>query len=258
VDLVLLPSDATFRRVLAAVRAEPPSLIVLDPLRNHLDGSENDSDAVVRAYRCLDALRVAGCCPVLSIHHLNKSGGFSGSRAITTRADLIIEGSDAETPTYSVRGRTVRPTVDAIAKPFTIAISHEHDGDDAIASTRLKFASEVDDAELPLGLSKLGRKILKFLSRQGEPRTANYIARSVSRGGSDVRNELEDLIAAGHVEFLPGGVIFGGRATDGFRRREHRTKAPDEGAPDVRRSEHRTSDDADPDAPGNPAGEHRT
>jgi hypothetical protein len=146
VDLVLLPSDATFRRVLAAVRAEPPSLIVLDPLRNHLDGSENDSDAVVRAYRCLDALRVAGCCPVLSIHHLNKSGGFSGSRAITTRADLIIEGSDAETPTYSVRGRTVRPTVDAIARPFSIAISHEHDGDDAIAATRLVWAPAEHDA----------------------------------------------------------------------------------------------------------------
>src|SRR5690606_18486905 len=70
----------------------------------------------------------------------NKSGGFSGSRALTARADLIIEGSDTETPAYETRGRTVRPTLDPIAKPFSINVAHIHDEDDTIAMTTLDWA----------------------------------------------------------------------------------------------------------------------
>ena len=140
-QMTLTPGDGALRKVLSAIGAERPSLVVLDPLRNHLDGSENDSDVIVRAYKCLDALRGAGQCPVLVIHHLNKSGGFSGSRAITTRADFIVEGSDTTTPTYTARGRTLRPALDSIAQPFVIDVTHENDHDDRIAATRLAWRS---------------------------------------------------------------------------------------------------------------------
>lgn len=82
-------------------------------------------------------LRDAARCPVLALHHLNKSGGFTGNRAITTRADLIIEGSDDEKPEYETRGRQLRARIDPIAQPFTISVEHENDDDDTMAATRI-------------------------------------------------------------------------------------------------------------------------
>lgn len=117
------------------IAAQRPALIIVDPLRNHLDGDENSAEAINAAYRALDRLRITGNCPVHVLHHLNKSGGFSGSRAIVTRADLIVEGSDSKTaPQYITRGRTVRAN-DAIVASFSIRVQHEHDHDDTIAST---------------------------------------------------------------------------------------------------------------------------
>lgn len=248
VGLTLTATDAVFRQVLAAVEAQRPSLIVLDPLRNHLAGDENAAQVIVEAFRCLSALRDAGGCPVLVVHHLNKSGGFSGSRAITTRADLILEGSDGETPQYSARGRTLRPRVDAIAQPFTIDVAHDHDEDDTIAATRMVYsaAGGGSDAALPPGLSALQSKIVQFLDRQKESRAANYIARALNRANADVAKALAELVKAGHVELHPGKVLFNGRYSDGYTRRKHQTSAPDEGAPDVRCAEQQTPGSGEP------------
>jgi hypothetical protein len=136
--LVLTREDPGFVRVLEAIAVEKPALIVVDPLRNHLEGSENDSAVIVEANRCIRALKAAGSCPLLALHHLNKSGGYSGSRAIMSIADLIIEGSDDERPAYETRGRIVRHG-DAIASPFSVDITHANDDDDTIAATRLAY-----------------------------------------------------------------------------------------------------------------------
>jgi hypothetical protein len=236
--LTLVDTDATFARVLADVRAHPPSLVVLDPLRNHLDGSENDADAIVRAYRCLDLLRVAGGCPVLVLHHLNKSGGSSGSRAIATRGDLLIEGSDGDAPIYSVRGRTVRPTLDLIAKPFGLEISHVHDHDDTIAATHLvhRLDGSASSAPLPAGLSPIASKVLTFLRDQREPRSVSYIAKALKRSKGDVADALEDLWNDSHADRYEDGVTFQGRAYEGWSAAPTGDGSRDDATRDVPRS----------------------
>lgn len=217
VDLTLVRNDSTFRQALAEVRREPPALIVLDPLRNHLDGSENDADAIVRAYKCLNELRDVAHCPVLVLHHLNKSGGFSGSRAITTRADLIIEGSDDEAPSYKTRGRTVRPTIDPIAVEFTIDVQHEHDEDDTIAKAHVQYAP-VGGSNTPEGLSALGKKIVQLLDKQSELRTVGYIAKAVDRNSTATRDGLEELFEAKLADYVADGVCYNGKTFDGWAR----------------------------------------
>jgi hypothetical protein len=155
-------------------------------------------------------------CPLLNLHHLNKSGTFTGNRAITTRADLIFEGSDAETPSYKTSGRTVRPMIDPIAQPFTISATHEHDDDDTIATTRITCSSAGGTTSLPPGVSVFGGKLLALLGKQKEARTTSYIAKAVSRSGTDTEAELRRLKDAGHVEEVFGGVVFKGTPYDGW------------------------------------------
>jgi hypothetical protein len=88
------------------------------------------------AFRAIGELRDAAQAPVMVVHHLNKSGGYSGSRAIMGRADLIFEGSDGDTPLYQTRGRSLRRD-DRILQPFSVNVAHENDSDDTIAVTRV-------------------------------------------------------------------------------------------------------------------------
>jgi len=231
-DLTLARTDEVFKTALRLASAEAIALIVLDPYRNHLEGNENDTDVTAKAFRCLRAMRGAAKCPLLFSHHLNKGGNTSGSRAITTMADLIIEGTDAETPTYSTRGRTLRSRIDPIARPFTIELAHEHDHDDSIAATRLVWTPANTDSEakatlpLPRGLSAFGEKVLTLLLRQKEPRTTNYIAKVVKRSQPDTQKELERLLDAGHVQFFEGGVTFNAKVWDGWRAAQHLLSTP--------------------------------
>ncbi|MBX3199413.1 MAG: AAA family ATPase [Labilithrix sp.] len=133
---LLDPMNGDYCRLLHDVRENPPSLIVIDPLRNFLDGDENSAKDVLLAMRMLVGLRTAAECPVLAVHHLNKGGGVSGSRALKTRADVLVDGTDQEVPVYSARGRSIR-SGDAIANRFSVRIEHEDDHDDTIAKTRL-------------------------------------------------------------------------------------------------------------------------
>lgn len=144
-------------------RFEKPELVIIDPLREHLEGNEDSAKDVVRAMMGAKMLRGVCDAPVIIAHHLNKSGKMSGSRAIRTSADLIVEGTDADVPRYSAVGRRIR-TGDLIGQPFTVDISHEHDEDDSHARTicRARFASERTAPAAELGAT--ARKVLDLLS----------------------------------------------------------------------------------------------
>lgn len=181
-ELVLARDDPAFGRVLESIGAEKPALIVLDPLRNHLMGSENDSAVVVEANRCIRALKAAGRCPLLALHHLNKAGAYSGSRAIMSTADLIIEGSDEDRPTYETRGRVVRHG-DAIAMPFRVDVSHADDDDDTKAATRLLYlpsdaATQKASNEAQVNPEHLAR-VEAGIKEHGWPTSAKEFARLI-------------------------------------------------------------------------------
>ena len=223
-SLVLKVGDPELVRVGKQIQEHKPALIVLDPLRNHLNGDENSAPVILEANKCLSMMRGSGGCPVLALHHLNKSGSFTGNRAITTRADLIIEGTDGETPSYTTRGRTVRQMTDPIAQPFTIAASHEHDDDDTIATTRIACSAASGAATLPPDVSEFGGKILAVLKKHEDPRTKSYIATAVGRSNGDTETELRRLKDARHVEEVLGGVVFKGKEYDGWKLAGTQTK----------------------------------
>ena len=191
--LALAEKEPSIAQVIAECSAIQPALIVVDPLRNSLNGSENDADTIIGAYRCLDELRQAAKCPVLVLHHLNKSGSSSGSRAISTRADLIFEGSDAETPTYSVRGRTIRPTLDPIAEPFSIEVEHIDDADDAKAATHLRHRLQSESSSVPLS-----KQLFQALTERSL--STNQLATRTNRSRGDTRDALEKLEESGRIK----------------------------------------------------------
>jgi len=215
IDVTLRSSDLVLNRITRDVNQYRPALVVLDPVRNHLDGDENEAHVVLAAFAALARLKTIGRCPVLLIHHLNKSGKFSGSRAFTTRADLIIEADDRGSPVYSARGRTLRPGVDPLAEPFSIEIEHTDDADDEIAATRLVYSGR--SAAPPKAAPKtpgLGERILELLATASGALTLNSIADGLGRNGSDVKRELETLQAAGSVSLQP--VMINGRQFSGW------------------------------------------
>lgn len=182
-DLELSVDNSRLRQVARDIALYPPKLIVVDPFRNHLVGSENDTDAVVAAFKAINYLRGNVPCPVFVLHHLNKSGGQSGSRAMSTRPDLIIDGSDDETPVFKTKGRSLRHS-DPIREEFSIRISHTNDDDDRVAITRLVRVT---------GSSALEDKILKLLA--DEPHSTNWLATKLKRSNEQMRKILEDLKA---------------------------------------------------------------
>jgi hypothetical protein len=206
IDVTLKHSDMMLNSIMHYVGKYRPALVVIDPVRNHLDGDENEAHVVLAAFQALARLKTIGRCPMLLIHHLNKSGKFSGSRAFTTRADLIIEGSDKETPVYSAKGRTLRQGVDPLAEPFTIEVEHVNDEDDRVAATRLVYAGVGGSAKAAVKPSQpegLSGKILELLNTRSEPLSVNGIATELGRSAADIKHELEALQTKGLVESLP-------------------------------------------------------
>lgn len=133
----MLSASPEYLQLVDDVRRAPPSLIIIDPLRNVLDGDENSAKDIVAALKLANNLRCLGGCPVFIAHHLNRGGKMAGSRAIRSRADLLFDGSDKPQPWYKAVGRTIRAN-DPIAKPFTVIVEHENDDDDSIAKTLLR------------------------------------------------------------------------------------------------------------------------
>ncbi len=144
----------------------------------------------------LEILRTAARCPIVVAHHLNKAGGYSGSRALLGRADLIIEGTDERPPWYSTIGRTIRRG-DAIAERFTVDIEHLDDDDDAVAKTlvRARFASE-NRSKLEIGKTAL--RVLDLIKERG-PVTTRELRGLAKIGGAKVKECLDDLKRVGAV-----------------------------------------------------------
>ena len=173
-----------------------PTLIIVDPLRNHLDGDENSAGDVLDAFRCLNGMKIHGECPVIVSHHLNKAGNLSGSRALLGRVDQAFTGSDEEYPWYSCIGRTVRRT-DPVSERWTVRIAHEHDDNDAIARTvlSLRFATEAKGTS---ELSRLARTVFDVL--QAGSKTVRAIRSATNRNYRDVVKALNELQSAARVE----------------------------------------------------------
>lgn len=251
-DLILSTEDRVFRSVVDEVTRNKPALIIIDPLRNHLAGDENDSNVIVKATRCIRMLQRFGGCPVMVLHHVNKSGKYSGSRALMGAADLILEGTDeADAPVYTARGRTVRP-FDRAAQPFSVEVEHENDEDDTKAATHFKLVTQAGGGgrrkgALPAGLKPLQAKVLEHLRKQKEPRSIAYICKAVKRNRNDVENALHELHELGRAQERIGAVTFNGRTTDGWvgSTPEQSTKAQDVEALDVSCSAHGTPEPPD-------------
>ena len=179
---------------LQAHRIEP-TLIIVDPLRNHLDGDENSAGDVLDAFRCLNGMKIQGECPVIVSHHLNRAGSMSGSRALLGRVDQAFTGSDEDQPWYSCIGRTIRRT-DPIAQRWTARIDHEHDDNDSIARTVLtsRFATEAKGTS---ELSKLARTVFDVL--QNGSKTGSSLKAAIKRNYKDVMRALNELQTAGRV-----------------------------------------------------------
>jgi AAA domain len=171
----LAADDPVARAAAEDMQEVDAALVVVDPLRSVLDGDENSAKDVLEAFRVLALFRQYARCPVLLLHHLNKAGGYSGSRALRTRADLIVEGSDAETPVYTATGRTLRG--ERIQGPFTVRVEHEDDGDDTVAKSyvRAKFGNDVPRSEA-------AKRVMAFLQEAGEPQSGQAIRRVLGNG----------------------------------------------------------------------------
>ena len=192
-----------FLPVLNDATALHPSVIIIDPWRNHLLGDENSARDTIDAMTAAAALRDRAGAPVIILHHLNKAGGMSGSRALRTRADLILVGTDEAEPHYSAVGRTVRAG-DAIARPFTIVVQHEDDDDDRIAKTvvRARFEGE---SSARSDLSKPAARLLAELQTRTSPASANDLGKAVGVNNGTVRSRaLKELLDGGRVTLKAG------------------------------------------------------
>jgi hypothetical protein len=182
---VLDHDNGAARDLFRAIAAEPPPLLVLDPWRNVMGGDENSAVDTVEAMRVVSSYRDKAGCPVHINHHLNRAGSQSGSRALMGRADLIVEGTDDDEPTYRARGRTLRRG-DPIARGFAVAIEHDDDADDTIAATRL--TARLDGDAAPAGRAQLSvpaKKILAVLRTTSGRMSKRQIKVAGKIGGSD-------------------------------------------------------------------------
>lgn len=180
-----------------------PSLIVVDPLRNALNGSENNADDMMAFFLGVELLKRTAECPVLVLHHLNKAGGYAGSRALLGRADMVLEGSDEPSPWFTTIGRTMRRG-DALTERFTCAIEHEHDDDDARARTMLSMRFAGESGRSKPQLSRTTLRVLELLRGAGTPLTARQIRDQLKLGGSTVKQALNELAAADCAECTAG------------------------------------------------------
>ncbi len=141
-------------------------------------------------------LRNAADCPIVVAHHLNKAGGYAGSRALLGRADVIIEGSDEREPWFSAIGRTIRHG-DAIAERFTVGIEHVDDEDDAKAKTlvRARFASE---NRTKADLGKTALRVLDAVKTHG-PATQRQVAQHAKIANGVAGECLRELMRLGVV-----------------------------------------------------------
>lgn len=201
-DISLDLECVKLRRIIKDIKEFPPALVVIDPFRNHLPGDETIAKDVLAALAVVAEIRDVAKCPVLLLHHLTKGGTMAGSRAVSTRADLLIDGTDKEVPLYTARGRYLRRQ-DTITEPFEIRIEHEHDENDALAESYVYRHVETVESTI-------------LTHCRAAPRTANWLAKACKRSGDAIGDICEALLLAGDLERIQ--VTVQGRAFWAFKK----------------------------------------
>ncbi len=175
----------------------------IDPWRNPLPGDENSAPDTIAALDICAQFRDRSGGAVFLVHHLNKAGTQSGSRALMTRADLVLEGTDEESPWYASKGRTIR-RLDPLTRRFTIVVEHDDDHDDTIARTRVCLRFE-GDAVSRAQLSKSALRVQAALRDAGQPVLKSHFRRPpLSMNGPVVDRALYELRDAGLAEQRDG------------------------------------------------------
>lgn len=177
---------------------EHPALIVIDPLRGHMLGNEDSAADIRKVVEGANRLRQITPAPVVIAHHLNKSGGLSGSRALSTGMDLIITGTDGEQPEYNAVGRRIRDN-DPIANPFVIDIEHENDDDDTAARTfcRARFKSERATPAAEIG--RPARRLLDLIKKSKDGVTHTEMRNVLKLNGPARTKAIQQLVDKGLI-----------------------------------------------------------
>lgn len=194
-SLRLAPDSTDVAALLQYAKHSEPALVIFDPFRNMMEGDENSALDMLNALDTAARFRDVLGCPVIVVHHLNKQGKASGSRAFRTRCDLVIEGTDDDTPVYSSVGRTVRRN-DAINKRFSIEVAHENDDDDLIARTFVRASFE-GEPTTHAALSRSAQRVRDVLKGAASPMTVRAIRTRTNMNNSTAKNALEELRVAG-------------------------------------------------------------
>jgi hypothetical protein len=202
-DLLLVDGNSAIDELIEECLDVKPAAIVFDPWRNFLAGDENSATDTIAALRHVARIRDALSCPAILLHHVNRDGKMSGSRALRGRCDLFIEGgerSEGAAPIYRAMGRTLRPS-DAISQPFRINLEHENDDDDRTACTRVIF-SAIAEAPIPYALaadgelSKDAKRALAELQAHPEGLTARRLRDLAKWNGKQAAAALDELSKA--------------------------------------------------------------
>lgn len=196
--------DADEMRALARHNKDngTPALVAIDPLRGTMLGDENSAKDVLGALE--GAAQIGRICsaPAVLAHHVNKLGAASGSRALATRPDLILTGTDTTRPRYTAVGRRIRRN-DPIAEQrgFFIDVDHgEHDEDDTRATTVVKAVFGTDANELPVVRPALTQRVLEMLGRSTQPLTKRQLRDELRASNRHVTDALDALKTAGSVQ----------------------------------------------------------
>jgi len=205
-DLLLADGNAAIDDFVSACLPLKPSCVGLDPWRNFLAGDENSTADTIAALRHVARIRDALGCPVVLLHHVNRSGKFAGARALRGRVDLIIEGTEARegaAPIFRAMGRTLRP-FDTIAQPFRIDVEHEHDDDETNASTRVRLVSLTNEVVVPnttelAALSANSKRALLELEQAGAPMPQRKLRDLTGWSNVVARAALDPLLERGLV-----------------------------------------------------------
>jgi hypothetical protein len=204
-DLKLAHGNDAARWIAREVATSKPTLIVIDPWRNHLPGDENSATDTLAAFDVVGQFRDSCGAAIFVPHHLNKAGVQSGSRALLGRADLMFEGSDAQTVMYSARGRTVRRADPISGRRFAVVVNHTDDDDDTVAATRVGLRWEGDNVTAAT-LSRPATRILDTLRGAVGPMSGARLGKEAHiENGTARAKALGELRAAGLVKQSPEG-----------------------------------------------------
>jgi hypothetical protein len=201
--LRLEKTSELLKAIVTDLDSQPAALIVLDPLRNHLDGDESSNRDMETALSLCDIVASRSPCPLIIAHHLNRSGTYSGSRSLRGRADLLLEGSDEDEPRYKTAGRWLRHSDPIAAGRFRIEVTHTDDLNDTIATTTVACRFE-HESSVKRDMSAAAAKVLGVLRRAGCGLTVGATRDETRQNARTAKHALEELQSLGLARLAKG------------------------------------------------------